>query len=62
MFKSHQLFQDQENALQIIAYFDEIEVCNPLGAQRGIHKLGETLNVRVEKISDLCLPTHKYFA
>ena len=28
------------NALQLIMYFDEVEVCNPLGAQHGIHKLG----------------------
>ena len=26
-------------------YFDEIEVCNPLGAHKGIHKLGKFLNI-----------------
>lgn len=24
-------------------YFDEVEVCNPLGAQKSIHKLGDTI-------------------
>ena len=38
--KSHELFRDHCGALQLIIYFDEVEVCNPLGAQRGIHKLG----------------------
>ena len=37
---SHNFFKDHPDGLQIIAYFDEIEVCNPLGAQSGVHKLG----------------------
>ncbi len=41
-FKSHEMFRKNNNELQLIMYFDEIEVCNPLGAQRGIHKLGIT--------------------
>ncbi len=28
------------NALQLVAYFDEVEVCNPLAGHAGIHKLG----------------------
>ena len=27
----------------LITYFDEIEVCNPPGAQKGVHKLGTSL-------------------
>ncbi len=38
-FKSHPLFSVCPHALQIIAYFDELEICNPLGSHSGIHKL-----------------------
>ena len=40
LYQSHNLFKTRKDALQLVLYFDEIEVCNPLGAQRGIHKLG----------------------
>ena len=41
LYKSHPFYQqDQIHSLQLVVYFDEVEVCNPLGAQRGIHKLG----------------------
>lgn len=39
-YKSHHLYADNPDALQLIIYHDELEVCNPLGAQCGIHKLG----------------------
>ena len=29
----------QENASCIILYHDELEVCNPLGSNAGVHKL-----------------------
>lgn len=32
-----------DNSLQIIMYFDESEICNPLGGQAGIYKLGNFL-------------------
>ena len=41
VFKSHPLYHHHKDALQLITYFDEVEVCNPLGAQKGIHKTGE---------------------
>ena len=40
LFKNHDLFQAYPNALQLILYFDELEVCNPLGSHAGVHKLG----------------------
>lgn len=40
-FKAHPLFAREPNALQIQLYFDEIDVCNPIGAKAVIHKLGE---------------------
>ena len=33
LFKSHPLFQTDPHALQLVAYFDEAEICNPLGSQ-----------------------------
>lgn len=40
LFKTHDLFKNNKKSLQIIAYFDEVEVCNPLAGHAGIHKLG----------------------
>jgi len=40
LFTSHPIFSTDPYALQIIAYFDELEVCNPLGTHTKIHKLG----------------------
>ena len=40
-----------ENSLQIIMYFDELEVlCNPLGGQAGIHKLGNFLIISTHDV------------
>ena len=39
-FKSHPLFSQDPEALQIIGYFDELEVCNPLGSHIKKHKVG----------------------
>ena len=37
---SHALWGRDTHALQIFLYFDELELCNPLGASRKKHKLG----------------------
>ena len=39
-FSSHPLFSTDTSALQILAYYDELEVCNPLGSHIKKHKLG----------------------
>src|ERR1700753_2180110 len=40
-YNSGSYFQEsQELTLHILLYFDEIELCNPLGSSAGIHKLG----------------------
>lgn len=39
-FRSHSLFSKHRTALQIYFYFDELEVCNPLGSKAKKHKLG----------------------
>ena len=41
--KNHPLFSIEPNGFQIVAYFDELEVCNPLGSRSGINKLGNPL-------------------
>ena len=40
LFKMHPLFSGDPHVLQIIAYFDELEVCSPLGSHVKKHKLG----------------------
>lgn len=39
LLKSHPLFSEKPNTLQIILYTDEIEICNPLGSVATKHKL-----------------------
>ena len=39
LFTSHPLFSQKPNALQIILYTDEIEICNPLGSHSSANKL-----------------------
>ena len=38
--KNHVLFSSHATALQVIAYYDDIEVVNPLGTKRKKHKVG----------------------
>ena len=38
--KNHPMFKQNSEMLQLILYFDELEVANPLGSKRGKHKLG----------------------
>ena len=40
VFKNHPLFSQDPEALQIIGYFYELEVCNPLGSHVKKHKVG----------------------
>lgn len=40
IFQSHPLFSTDPKSLQIIAYYDELEVVNPLGSHTKKHKLG----------------------
>ena len=36
----HPVFGIDPYALQLLLYFDELEVCNPLGSRPNKHKLG----------------------
>ena len=40
IFKEHPLFNTDSTALQIIAYYDEVEITNALGSYVRTHKLG----------------------
>ena len=39
-FAAHPLFSLHSNALQVLFYYDELEVVNPLGSKTKLHKLG----------------------
>ena len=43
LYKDHPLFGNDNHALQLLIYFDEVEVANPLGSYKGHHKLGTYL-------------------
>ena len=40
VFSNHEVFSSDAQALQIILYYDELELCNPLGSRRKKHKIG----------------------
>lgn len=40
-FKTHPLYTVDPQALQVILYYDDLEICNPLGASVKTHKLGK---------------------
>lgn len=39
-FKHHPLFSQSPSSLQIILYYDELDLCNPLGSRKQKHKIG----------------------
>ena len=44
-FKRNPIFQEDPCALQIQLYYDELELCNPLGSKVKKHKLGKQLMI-----------------
>ena len=46
IYKRHPVFSSDKCALQIILYYDDVEVANPLGSYRGHHKLGRLESYR----------------
>lgn len=49
-FRQSQLFNEDPTALQIQLYYDELEVCNPLGSQAKKHKLGNYIKLSKKKL------------
>lgn len=41
--RTHPLFKQDSEAIQLAFYFDELEVANPLGSKKGKHKLCKCL-------------------
>ena len=42
IYKTHNLYSENTRnpSLEIMAYYDDVEVCNPLGSRDKMHKLG----------------------
>ena len=38
--RTHPLFSVDPTALQVMLYYDDVEVCNPIGSRAKRHKLG----------------------
>ena len=41
LYLNSELFKEDPCALQIQLYFDEVEICNPIGSKAKKHKLGK---------------------
>ena len=65
-FKHHPLFSQNPSSLQIILYYDELELCNPLGSRKRKHKIGNAIPVTDKYAFTpilyrcILLPTWKY--
>lgn len=55
LFKAHPLFSRDPNALQLLLYYDELEIITPLGSKTGKHKLGIKCNLLQ---NNACGPFH----
>ncbi len=44
VYRTHPLFSVHSTAFQLFFYFDDLEVCNPLGSKSKIHKLSKCLD------------------
>lgn len=42
LYRKHSLFSVDRQALQVLLYNDDIEICNPLGSRAKIHKVCNT--------------------
>lgn len=40
VYREHPIFSQEDQVLKILLYFDDIEICNPLGKKSAVHKLG----------------------
>ena len=53
IYKNHPLFSTDPKALQIMLYYDDVEVVNPIGSRTKTHKLG-----RLCRYKFINQPTH----
>lgn len=40
IYKSHPVFSLHKDAIQLLGYYDDLEIANPLGSKSKIHKIG----------------------
>ena len=59
--REHPLFSTDPVALQIILYYDELELCNPLGSRRKKHKIGNIDSHRCINVIYLCIVYVLYY-
>ena len=45
--KTHPLFGNDKTALQLLLFYDESEVCNPIGSSRKKHKIGKFISYHI---------------
>ena len=45
-FRKHPLFSSDNSSLQLIFYYDELEICNPFRSRRTKHKIGKYIHFR----------------
>ena len=53
-FNYHPLFSTDPTALQIMLYYDDVEVVNPIGSRTNTHKLGELHNLYISPWLHVC--------
>ena len=53
--KSHPLFSQDSKALQILLYYDEIELCNPIGNSKTKHCMNFHVNLLRTDYQNRCL-------
>ena len=54
-FQCHPLYSREKNSLQVMIYYDDIEVCNPLGTKIKLHKLGMSVSNTCIFLKNLCM-------
>lgn len=50
IFKNHPLFSVNPTALQVMFYYDDLEICNPIGCRAKKHKIGKFICFSYSKI------------
>ncbi len=60
-YKNHIFFSTHRRALQILFYYDDVEMYNPLGSSRTKHKQGNVLYLLILLILIICTTGLFYF-
>lgn len=60
-YSSHPLYSAHPEALQIILYYDDVEVCNPIGSKSKQHKLGKISDCTIIIMIDVSYNTALFY-